>query len=552
MKPSITRRQFLKESTAGSLSLAALGCSELPQKLAQRSPNQQTADYNIYFGDLHNHNEVGYAQGSLGRTFEIAREHLDFFAFTPHGYWHDIGHYENNIENKWLKGFEVTKNRWPEVLAMVRKYDQPGTFVPITAFEWHSASLGDYHILYPYVDGEYVRFDDLRQFQQFAKQRGAIMIPHHPANRLGHRGANLKWLDPEVSPVIEIYSEWGNAEYDRAHYSYIRHTEGGRWTQNTLQHFLAQGYRLGVVASTDDHLGYPGAYREGLAAVLATELTREAIFDALKNRRTYAVTGDRIRLDFRLNGHLMGQELPYTRQRELAVTVTGWDQLDKVEILKNNHVIHRDFPMDRLPTARSWNEPVLLRFEYGWGPWPALDMTRICDWDINISLKNGVLEDVQTCFQSGPLDETRRDKIIERSDRHLRVKSFTALRQQFEDISTKAVVLKVKAVPDTHLTITLKAPTKVSLSQTFGQLAQSGEMLFTGDFPKESAMLHRLVFHDHYQTSYKVSDIDDGEAVNWYYLRVVQANEQLAWSSPIWIEPKTVSRKATVVNQGIS
>jgi hypothetical protein len=61
-----------------------------------------------------------------------------------------------------------------------------------------------------------------------------------------------------------------------------------------------------------------------------------------------------------------------------------------------------------------------------------------------------------------------------------------------------------------------------------------------------------LVFHDHYQTSYKVSDIDDGEAVNWYYLRVVQANEQLAWSSPIWIEPKTVSRKATVVNQGIS
>ncbi len=38
----------------------------------------------IYWGDLHNHNAVGYAQGSLARSFEIAREHLDFFAHTGH------------------------------------------------------------------------------------------------------------------------------------------------------------------------------------------------------------------------------------------------------------------------------------------------------------------------------------------------------------------------------------------------------------------------------------------------------------------------------------
>ncbi len=495
-------------------------------------------EYNLYFGDLHNHNEVGYARGSLERAFEIAREHLDFFAFTPHGYWNDIGHYENNIEKKWLDGFEVTKRRWPEVLAMVRKYDQPGRYVPIAGFEWHSTNLGDYHILFPTPDAEYARFDDLRQFQRFAKQRGAIMIPHHPANRLGHRGANLAMRDPEVSPVIEIFSEWGNAEHDRAGSGYVRHTEGGRWTQNTLHHLLSQGHRLGVIASTDDHLGFPGAYREGLAAVLASELTREAIFDAIRNRRTYALTGDRIAVDFRLNGQLMGRELPYVRRRELAVTVTGWDQIDRVEILKNNRVLHRDFPMDRTPSAASWKEPVLLRFEYGWGPWPALDMTRVCDWDITITVDGGVLENVQPCFQSGPLDETRRDKILERSGKHIRVQSFTALREQFEDISTKAVVLKIRGGPETRVTVTLNKPANVSLSQTFEQLAQSNEMLFTGDFPKESAMLHRLVFHDHHQTSYKVTDTDDGEDLNWYYLRVVQANNQYAWSSPIWVEPR--------------
>ncbi len=165
MVPSITRRQFLKASTAGSLSLASLGCSALTPALSSpASDHPRVGDYHIYFGDLHNHNEVGYARGSLERAFEIARNHLDFFAFTPHGYWHDIGHYENNIEKKWLDGFEVTKKRWPEVLQMVRKYDQPGKFVTIPGFEWNSTSLGDYHILFPTLDGEYVRFDDLRQF----------------------------------------------------------------------------------------------------------------------------------------------------------------------------------------------------------------------------------------------------------------------------------------------------------------------------------------------------------------------------------------------------
>jgi len=545
MARSLTRRQFLKTSTTGSLSLASLGCSHLtPGLLAGAPMPPQAGGYRVYFGDLHNHSSVGYAQGSLERAFEIARNHLDFFGFTPHGYWHDIGHYENNIEKKWLDGFEVTRKRWPEVLEMVRKFHKPGTFVTIPGFEWHSTSLGDYHILFPTAEGEYARFDDLREFQRFAKQRGAIMIPHHPANRLGHRGANLDWLDPEVSPLIEIYSEWGSAEHDRAAYPYIRHTEGGRWTKNTLHHFLSQGHRLGVIASTDDHLGYPGGYREGLAAVLATELTREAIFDALRNKRTYAVTGDRILLDFRLNGRIMGTTLPYVKQREIAVSVTGWDQLDRVELLKNNRVIHRDFPMDRVPTAQSWEKPVLLRFEYGWGPWPALDMTRICDWDIHITIDGGQIEEVQTCFQSGPLDETRRDKIVERSSQKLRVQSFTALRQQFEDISTKAVVMKVRGTPDTRVKITLQKPTNVSLSQTFQQLAESGEMLFTGDFPKESAMLHRLVFHDNYHASYKVSDTDDGQDVNWYYLRAVQANEQMAWSSPIWVESRAGKSEA--------
>jgi len=526
-----SRRKFIE--LCGLFTFGIFGQKKSYAKSKSQIP-QKT--YNTYWGDLHNHNMIGYAQGTLRRSFEIARNHLDFFAFTPHAHWHDMATYSNKIENKWINGFAVTKSRWQEVLDMVREFDDPGKFVTIAAYEWHSTSLGDYHILFPEHNAELALFDDLKEFQRFAKKRGCIMIPHHPGNRRGHRGANIEKRDPEVSPVLEIFSEWGNAEHDRAPYPYKRHTEGGRWTRNTLHHLLAEGHRMGVIASTDDHLGYPGAYREGLAAIKAKELSRESIFDAIRNRRTYAVTGDRIDLDFWINGHMMGEECPYTRKTEIQVDVTGWNQVDRVEVLKNNRVIHRDFPMDRPNSSRSWNEPVIIRFDYGWGPWPALGWNRTADWDFEIKLENGSLQAIHPCFTSGPLDESRRDKIMSWDAQGARVISFTALKQQIDDFSQKAVILKVQGGPETRLTILGKKPDTFSRSLLLKELAESNEPIFTRPFPWESAMLSRIIFKENYHTSFTIQDEDSGKMDNWYYVRVIQSNDQLAWSSPIWFD----------------
>ena len=514
----MTRREWLAAMSAGALRAAA---------------PEPAGDLKIYFGDLHNHADVGYAQGSLRRVYEIARNHLDFFAFTPHAYWHDIRHFEGSIEDKWINGFAVTKERWPEVLRMAKEFDDPGKFAVLAGYEWHSTSVGDYHVLFPDLDAELFTPDTLKELQQFAKKRGCIMIPHHPSVRQGHRGANFSLRDPALSPLLEMYSEWGNSETDRGPFPFLRHTEPGRWTKNTLQYVLAHGMRFGVVASTDDHLGYPGGYGEGLAAVFAPERTRKAILEALWDRRTYAVTGDRIALHFTVNGKLMGRELPATRERALKVSVSGWDQVDRVEVLKNNQVIHRDFPMDRVPSRASWSKPVLARFEYGWGPWPALGITRVCDWDFRVKLEGGVLESVGTCFTPGPLEEERRDRVLERDERSVRVRSFTALRQQIADRSQKAVVLRMRGTPETKITVALTAPVSKSLTLTFGQLAESSEVLYTGEFPRESALMNRLVFNENFETAFSLDDT--GAGADYYYVRVVQANGQMAWSSPVWV-----------------
>ena len=525
MSDSISRRRLMQTAAAAAALPAA-------------APAQQSAapEYNNYFGDLHNHNQVGYAQGTLARSFQIARSHLDFYAFTPHSYWPDVGKYDGAIEHKWLNGFHVAKARWPDVVKLAREYDAPGEFVTILGYERHGTMEGDYHILFPDLEGDYELIEELAELQAFAKRRGCILVPHHPSNRLGHRGVDGSKIDPEVSPVLEIYSEWGCAEHDRAPQPYKRHTEGGRWTRHTLHHYLESGRRLGVIASTDDHLGFPGGYREGLAAVKATELSRDAVFDALRNRRTYAVSGDRIGLDFTLNGRVMGQELPYVRERRIDIAVDGWDVIDRVEVLKNNRVIHREFPVDREPTAASWGEPVVLRFEYGWGPWPALGWGGTADWDFTIELEGGRIEDLQTCFTPGPLDEFRRDRVVERNERQARVRSFTALKQQVDDFSQKAIVLRAVGDPETKVTVRCTRPTKCELMQTFRQLAESNEMLFTRPFPWESAMLHRVVFAENWRTSFAVEDESPGDRDDWYYARVIQSNEQMAWSSPIWVD----------------
>ncbi len=527
----IPHRRFSRRRLLQGIAAAASAGS-----IAEAQDTVAGADgYRVWFGDLHNHGNVGYAQGSLRRLFEIAKNHLDFVAFTPHASWHDIGHYENNAQDKWINGFAVTRARWPEVVKTAQAFDEPGKFVTIVGYEWHSTSIGDYHVIFPDHDAELFLPNDPKELQAFARKRGCILIPHHPANPRGHRGANPALWDPAVSPVLEMYSEWGNAEHDRGPYPYIRHTEGGRWTKNTVQYLLAHGMRTGLIASTDDHLGYPGGYGEGLAAVLATNLSREGIFDALRNRRTYAVTGDRILLHFTLNGSIMGQELPYAANREIRVSTWGWDQVDRIEVLKNNAVIHREFPMDRRTSAQSWRKPFLLRLEYGWGPWPALGAARVCDWDFRVGLEGGVLEKVGTCFLSGPFDEDRRDRVVEKTDRAVRVRSFTALRDQIEDRSQKAIVLEMRGDADTRLTFTLNSPAKMEKSLRLAELAESSAPLYTGDFPKESAMLNRIVFNENFESSFVVRDEDPGAEDHWYYVRVVQANGQLAWSSPIWV-----------------
>jgi len=111
------------------------------------------------------------------------------------------------------------------------------------------------------------------------------------------------------------------------------------WEQ-VVRDFLNRGGKTGFVKGTDTHEGKPVAR----TAVFAKELTRGAIFDALRHRRNYAVSNTRIILDFKINGHYMGEEIEIEGKPRIAVSVEGTDTIKELAIIRDGSILHSVSP----------------------------------------------------------------------------------------------------------------------------------------------------------------------------------------------------------------
>jgi len=105
-----------------------------------------------------------------------------------------------------------------------------------------------------------------------------------------------------------------------------------------------------MMGGSDDHNTCPGSYMDmwypgdggrrdfyrssGLTGVMARELTREALWEALRARRCYATAGERFLVDFRIDGALMGTEIESERPN-LEATVVGTSKLREVVVVRN-------------------------------------------------------------------------------------------------------------------------------------------------------------------------------------------------------------------------
>jgi len=487
--------------------------------------------YKILYGDIHNHNAHGYGVGSIERSLEIARTHLDFFAFTGHSGWHDMPAMEGGRERHWIDGFRRLKDTWPRVQQVIADGNRDGEFCAFLGFEWHSSQWGDQCVVFPRDHRPLFYAADVPKLRRFCVEERALMIPHHLAYPQGRRGVNWEIFGEECTPVVEIYSEHGNSEDDRGPFAFFSHSMGGRETRNTAAAALGSGLRFGFVGSSDDHAGFPGAYGEGLMAALATDFTREGIFEAIRARRTYALTGDRIELDFTVEGAPMGSTIHAGRKAEASFHVQGRDELDVVEVIQDGRIVHRAYAEQ---SSAGGNDLAQVRLEWGWGPWGALALDRVCDWVMKVRIEGGRLVRFFPCLQSMPYDERRRHRFEREGEAALAIRSYTARQNAYRENPNQSVVLEIEGGPDTVFELALTEPVQQTSRHRLRELLENSANLFTGPFPKEAYQWHRVV-------PLAASSLKGGCALDvpagrsHVYLRVRQKNGHLAWASPVFL-----------------
>ncbi|MCL2814928.1 MAG: CehA/McbA family metallohydrolase [Oscillospiraceae bacterium] len=291
-------------------------------------------EVNTYFGDIHVHTNNSMCGHPLNRSMEenarIAKDRgHDFVAFADHA--------EHMTPDIWRRYFET----------MDEIQEKTGILV-LPGFEWTSFEYGhrniyfpDTHPLPPYFHSRTFEANHPDKLKKFFTENNldAIAAGHHPAT-IYHR------LDPntiteDTEPVIEIYSTWGNSERRFACMDDFHTTMPGTYVCD----LLGRGYHLGFVGGGDVHNTLPGD--GGLTAALSPALTRGDIYSAIKNRMCYATSGDRILIDFHINGFPMGTVLKvnqYTIEQlfpiHAAASAITPSPAEKIELVQNGVSIY--------------------------------------------------------------------------------------------------------------------------------------------------------------------------------------------------------------------
>jgi hypothetical protein len=311
----------------------------------------------LYWGDLHAQSEhhvmhsqkkdfrqqgwsKGISCGTLDECYTYGREVacLDFVAITDQG--------------------ACLADAWEYCQAKVREYHQPGRHVTFKAYE-AGAPVGHRNVIYssdeiePPLDSK--RFSNFHPPLLYDYYRGrgdAILIPHHVKT-----WTDWQYHDPDLEPVMEVYSCWGQSEWPGTELWNKGMTPGaGAWAA------FERGYRMGLMASSDNHVGMPGRsypgdrqahtpFKGGLCAIWAAELTREALFSALRRRHCYGTTGARIIVRFAVDGSPMGSTIaPSTENVPAIIEVHGTDELRRIEVVSPSdtaRVLHCERGFDR-------------------------------------------------------------------------------------------------------------------------------------------------------------------------------------------------------------
>ena len=511
----------------------------------------------LLWGDLHTHLTCADRGEEI---LAAARENIDFCAVLLYP-----------IEHLQLKGAGARAalpcesvgwrpafaEKWRRMRELTRAFHDPGRFVTFLGYEWNGdrTFYGDHNVLYCGDEGPLDLCRTLPELYRNLQGRRAFVIPHHTGYAPGQRSKNWDFFDPHLSPVMEMYSMHGSSEGNLTPCPMDRNANMGPGAAGgTWQDGLRRGLRIGAIGS-NDFRDLPGRWGLGRAAVWAEDCSREAIFDAIARRRTYAVTGDRIRLEFSVDGAPMGSEIEAGACIDAEVKVVGSHAIDRIELLHNGVVAgtwcHGGKWEDTLHRADRFK----FFLEMGWGPsaghnYPVEDWS----WCGHLQTTGGEIAGLEKCFtlcgQSATLEGADRcgwslvtEGRVAPNPAHMRQglifeiagSAGTRCTVRNEGVEVTRTIAQLAEEP---LVVPLAEESERRLRDVFGLRPDDLETPDTLYHMARKFKVHRAVPREAYEVECAFRQVPLRPGSNYFYVRVSQLNGQMAWSSPVWVESR--------------
>ncbi|SET30805.1 CehA/McbA family metallohydrolase [[Clostridium] polysaccharolyticum] len=287
-------------------------------------------NYTPYFGQIHSHTNYSDGAGTPTEAFEHATKvkNLDFLAITDHSNYFDNDTSctisDGSKSTEWLQGHEIADQFTSDNFVGVMGYEMtwsggaPGHMNTFNTSGFlsrndtgygngSSASLVNYYAALKTVP------DSISQF-------------NHPGTTFGDF-YDFAYYDTEIDQLITTI-EVGNGE------GAIR-SSGYFPSYEYYTRALDKGWHVAPTNNQDNHKGFWGDANTARTVVLADSLTRDNIYDALRNMRTYATEDNDLSIQYTLNGEVMGTILEETPD-EVNIAVSLKDATVDKENKKEN------------------------------------------------------------------------------------------------------------------------------------------------------------------------------------------------------------------------
>jgi hypothetical protein len=466
-----------------------------PIRVTDESPQRR-----IFWGDLHaGQGEIGCGIGSVPQHFDFAR-HVAGLQFASHQ----------------ANDHHVTLDMWTQIRQASDAAHEDGRFVAFLGCEWSAFTPagGDRNVFYLHDEPRLRRSDrffsedvadpeaDRKTATEFLQvmRHETVYINMHA----GGRPTNLNVHEPKIEPLAEIHSTHGTSDW-------------------FVEDALRRGYRVGITAGTDGVAGRPGAdhpgsrmirnVRSGVTAFYATDLTREALWEAMGARRCYATSGERMLLHVDVDGHPMGSEYETTGEPLISLSVEGTAAIEQVDLLCGTELLWSWTVAPQKPDGA-------LRLLWGGTESCGTARDQLVDWKGRLTVRDGWIDGVEPVGFIPPADH------VELVDPHtLNITSVTAgnhMGVELDLAGDASTVCRFESGPVTF-EFALNQVQQAPMTVAAGGL---NRRVCVGPAPDADASCRA-------ELSFRDNRAHVGDCPYW--VRVTQVDQHRAWSSPVYV-----------------